>query len=87
MPVTVNFAMRGTPRPSALPAATVPKPAMVRVSPAFDGEGPLVIGVVSWSTAPEDEEGCGGLTGLTPLLLYRGWIIDTARKFGSPLAP
>ena len=56
-------------------------------APAFDGEGPLVIGVVSWSTAPEDEEGCGGLTGLTPLLLYRGWIIDTARKFGSPLAP
>jgi secreted trypsin-like serine protease len=56
-------------------------------APAFDGEGPLVIGVVSWSTAPEDEEGCGGLTGLTPLLNYRGWIIDTARKFKSPIAP
>jgi secreted trypsin-like serine protease len=56
-------------------------------APAYDGEGPLVIGVVSWSTAPEDEEGCGGLTGLTPLLLYRGWILDTARKFNSPLAP
>ena len=35
----------------------------------------------------QDEEGCGGLTGLTPLLLYRAWIVDTARKFNSPLAP
>jgi Trypsin len=56
-------------------------------APAFDGEGPLVIGVVSWTTAAGNEEGCGGLTGLTPLIAYRGWIIDTARKFGSPLAP
>ncbi|MBI4367341.1 MAG: trypsin-like serine protease [Deltaproteobacteria bacterium] len=56
-------------------------------APAFDGDGPLVIGVVSWSTAPGDEEGCGGLTGVTPLLLYRGWIVDTARKFNSPVAP
>ncbi|HEY0301460.1 MAG TPA: trypsin-like serine protease, partial [Rhizomicrobium sp.] len=59
-------------------------------APAFDGEGPQetakVIGVVSWSTAPNDEEGCGGLTGVTPLLNYRQWIIDTAAKFGSPLA-
>jgi secreted trypsin-like serine protease len=60
-------------------------------APAFDGEGPQksgqVVGVVSWSTAPADEEGCGGLTGLTPLLNYRGWILDTAREFKSPLAP
>jgi secreted trypsin-like serine protease len=56
-------------------------------APAFDGDGPLVIGVVSWSTAPGDEEGCGGLTGVTPLLLYRAWIVDTARKFKSPIAP
>jgi len=56
-------------------------------APAFDGDGPLVIGVVSWSTAPGDQEGCGGLTGVTPLLLYRDWIIDTARKFNSPIAP
>lgn len=55
--------------------------------PAYDGEGPLVIGVVSWSTAPNDEEGCGGLTGVTPLLNYRQWIVDTAKKLGSPLAP
>jgi secreted trypsin-like serine protease len=56
-------------------------------APAFDGAGPLVIGVVSWSTAPGDEEGCGGLTGVTPLLLYRDWIVDTARKLNSPIAP
>ncbi|MDO8878811.1 MAG: trypsin-like serine protease [Pseudolabrys sp.] len=55
--------------------------------PAFDGEGPLVIGVISWSTAPNDEEGCGGLTGVTPLLNYRKWIVDTAAKFGSPVVP
>jgi len=53
-------------------------------APAFDGDGPLVIGVVSWSTAPNDEEGCGGLTGVTPLLVYRDWIVETVRKFGSP---
>jgi secreted trypsin-like serine protease len=56
-------------------------------APAFDGDGPLVIGVVSWSTGPDDTEGCGGLTGVTPLLLYRDWIVETARKFNSPLAP
>ena len=54
-------------------------------APAYDGDGPLVIGVVSWSTAPNDQEGCGGLTGVTPLLNYRAWIVDTARKFNSPL--
>jgi len=60
-------------------------------APAYDGEGPQkngqVIGVVSWATAPLSEEGCGGLTGVTPLLAYRAWILDTARKFNSPLAP
>jgi hypothetical protein len=54
-------------------------------APAFDGD--KVIGVVSWSTAPNDEEGCGGLTGVTPLLIYRDWVVETARKFNSPLTP
>lgn len=54
-------------------------------APAFDGQAASVIGVVSWSTAPNDEEGCGGLTGVTPLLLYRDWIVQTMRKFNSPL--
>jgi secreted trypsin-like serine protease len=53
--------------------------------PAYDGLGPLIIGVVSWTTGPGNSEGCGGLTGLTPLISYRAWIIDTARKFGSRL--
>ena len=56
-------------------------------APAYDGDGPLVIGVVSWSTGPDNTEGCGGLTGLTPLLNYRAWIIETAKKLGSPIAP
>jgi len=56
-------------------------------APAYDGDGPLVIGVVSWSTGPDNTEGCGGLTGLTPLLNYREWIIETAKKLGSPIAP
>jgi hypothetical protein len=42
-------------------------------------------GVVSWSTAPNFEDGCGGVTGVTPLELYRGWIDQQARKFGSSL--
>ena len=52
-------------------------------APAFDGQN--VIGVVSWSTAPGDEEGCGGLTGVTPLTLYRDWIVQTARQWGFAL--
>jgi len=59
-------------------------------APVFETTGAAagqVIGVVSWSTAPGDQEGCGGLTGVTPLLLYRAWIVDTAAKFNSPIAP
>jgi hypothetical protein len=44
-----------------------------------------LIGVVSWTTGGPGAEGCGGLTGVTPLWLYRGWVIDTAGRFGSPL--
>jgi secreted trypsin-like serine protease len=58
-------------------------------APAFrDNNGNLtVIGVVSWSTGPNLSGGCGGLTGITPLMRYRPWIVDTARLLGSPLAP
>jgi hypothetical protein len=56
-------------------------------APAFEPASEAVIGVVSWSTAPGDQEGCGGLTGVTPLLLYRDWIVDTAHKFNSPVEP
>ena len=47
----------------------------------------LVYGVISWSTGPKLSNGCGGLTGVTPLELYLNWIVDTAQKLGSPLAP
>jgi Trypsin len=58
-------------------------------APAFrDTNGNLaIIGVVSWSTGSKLSAGCGGLTGITPLVRYRAWIVDTARTLGSPLAP
>jgi hypothetical protein len=46
-----------------------------------------VYGVVSWSTGPKLDAGCGGLTGVTPIELYLKWITEAARKLGSPLAP
>jgi hypothetical protein len=50
--------------------------------------GPLAVaGVVSWSTGPALSDGCGGLTGVTPLTRYRAWIVEQARKLGSPLPP
>jgi hypothetical protein len=57
--------------------------------PAFqDTRGRLELyGVVSWSTGPRNTLGCGGTTGVTPLELYRGWIVDTARKMGSAVGP
>jgi Trypsin len=58
-------------------------------APAFEetGGAAAVVGVVSWSTGPNGSDGCGGLTGLTPLVAYRDWIAATARRLGSPLAP
>jgi hypothetical protein len=51
-----------------------------------DQDGRSVIaGVVSWSTGPNNTAGCGGLTGVTPLTLYRDWIAQTARSWGAPL--
>jgi secreted trypsin-like serine protease len=47
----------------------------------------LVVGVVSWSTGPKLSDGCGGLTGVTPLTRYRDWIVQAAGKLGSPLSP
>jgi secreted trypsin-like serine protease len=44
-----------------------------------------IIGVVSWSTGPNAGAGCGGLTGITPLARYRAWIVETARRLGSPI--
>jgi hypothetical protein len=33
--------------------------------------GLAIVGVVSWSTGPNGSDGCGGITGVTPLTLYR----------------
>jgi len=56
-------------------------------APAFrDHNGTLEIaGVVSWSTGPKLTGGCGGLTGITPLIRYRSWIVWAARGLGSRL--
>jgi hypothetical protein len=45
--------------------------------------GLAIYGVMSWSTGPNGEGGCGGLTGVTPLELYRGWIEEQAKRMGS----
>jgi secreted trypsin-like serine protease len=54
-------------------------------APAFldSSGGPVIAGVVSWSTGANNASGCGGLTGITPLALYRDWILRTARSWGA----
>jgi secreted trypsin-like serine protease len=53
-------------------------------APMFEDRqsGAAIVGVVSWSTGPNGSAGCGGLTGVTPLTLYRDWILQTARQWG-----
>src|SRR5947207_1165499 len=55
--------------------------------PVFEVQpsGPVIVGVMSWSTGPNGSAGCGGLTGVTPLTLYRDWIVQTAQKWGAGL--
>ncbi|MFL6792325.1 MAG: S1 family peptidase [Bradyrhizobium sp.] len=55
--------------------------------PVFEDKqtGPAIIGVISWSTGPNGSAGCGGMTGVTPLTLYRDWILQTARRWGAGL--
>jgi secreted trypsin-like serine protease len=55
--------------------------------PVFEDKpnGPVIVGVISWSTGPNGSAGCGGLTGVTPLTLYGDWILQTARQWGAPL--
>jgi hypothetical protein len=58
-------------------------------APAFierDGTH-AVVGVVSWSTGPAGGDGCGGMTGITPLTLYRNWIIEQSKRDKSPISP
>jgi hypothetical protein len=55
--------------------------------PVFEDRqgGPAIVGVISWSTGPNGSAGCGGITGVTPLTLYRDWILQTARQWGAGL--
>jgi hypothetical protein len=52
--------------------------------PAFEDQDgrATIVGVISWSTAANNASGCGGLTGVTPLTLYRDWIAQTAKAWG-----
>ena len=56
-------------------------------APAVEMQGSraVIVGVVSWSTGANNSDGCGGLTGVTPLTLYRDWILRTARGWGAGL--
>jgi hypothetical protein len=53
-------------------------------APAFAIRGgvPALFGVVSGGSA-----GCGGITIVTPLGPHRDWLVEAARKLGSPLGP
>ena len=54
-------------------------------APVFEDQNgrSIIVGVVSWSTGPDNSAGCGGLTGVTPFTLYREWIVTTARGWGA----
>lgn len=56
-------------------------------APAFEDQNgrAVIVGVVSWSTGPNLSTGCGGMTGVTPLTLYRDWLLQEARRLGAPL--
>ena len=56
-------------------------------APVFEDKpgGPVIVGVVSWSTGPNGSAGCGGMTGVTPLTLYRDWLLQTTRQWGAAL--
>jgi hypothetical protein len=52
---------------------------------AHDGAADVVVGVVGWTMGPNNSAGCGGITGVTPIARYRGWIVATARKWGNDI--
>lgn len=56
-------------------------------APAFEDQDghSVIVGVVSWSTGANNSAGCGGLTGVTPLTLYKDWIVKTARSWGAAI--
>jgi hypothetical protein len=56
-------------------------------APVIDARTRALVGVVSWSTGPNNAGGCGGLTGVTPLARYRGWINATMRSVSGAIQP
>lgn len=56
-------------------------------APVFEDQNgrAVIVGVVSWSTGANSSAGCGGFTGVTPLTLYRTWIVETASKMESAI--
>src|SRR5262249_46171781 len=52
--------------------------------PVFDTSDDrlAVLGVMSWATGPALSTGCGGLTGVTPIIRYRDWIVNTYNTYG-----
>ena len=46
----------------------------------------VVLGLVVLQEVADDGR-CGGLTGVTPLTRYQAWIVEQAKRMGSPLAP
>jgi hypothetical protein len=55
--------------------------------PVFEESDGLfaLLGLISWSTGPALTSGCGGFTGVTPIVRYRDWVIKTAAAMGSIL--
>jgi secreted trypsin-like serine protease len=53
-------------------------------SPVFEDQqgGATIVGVASWSTGANGSAGCGGITGVTPLTLYRDWIFGHRAAVG-----
>jgi secreted trypsin-like serine protease len=55
--------------------------------PVFDELDGALVGIVSWSARTDGEPVCGFVSGVIPLARYRYWILETAERLGSPLAP
>jgi hypothetical protein len=57
--------------------------------PVFEESGRelALVGVISWATSAFEGAGCGGLSGVTPIGLFREWLGEAAKKLGSQIGP
>src|SRR5262249_4459826 len=55
--------------------------------PVFDEHDRSLVGIISWSSRTDGEPVCGFVSGIIPIARYRYWILETAAKLVSPLAP